>query len=155
MSDSRPSRSSLAPAAPLIVPAPLRADAPPDAGPALHVLVLDADAAAGARLARWLHRQGCAVALACSIDEAETILAAARFDLLITDPDLLGRVASRWLEQLCARAARPAVILTPSQLTLQRAARAARLPLAGYLPKPVDHAALRALLDRQPKPFGR
>lgn len=142
------SRSAHSHPAPLVIPPHASSAATRSNHPVPHILVLDGDAAAGARLARWLHRQGCAIALACSTDDADAILGATRFDLLIVDPDLFGRAGTRWLEQLCERAARPAAILTPSHLTLQTAARAARLPLAGYLPKPIDHPALRALLDR-------
>lgn len=142
------SRSARSHPTPLVIPPPASDATARSNPPVPHVLVLDGDAAAGARLARWLHREGCAIALTCSTEEADTILRAARFDLLLVDPDLFGRAGIRWLEPFCARVSRPAVILTPSHLTLQSAARAARLPLAGYLPKPIDHQALAAHLSR-------
>lgn len=142
MSSSRLHSSSAAAAATTHIFAPRR---PAGAPAAPHTLVVDGDVSTGARLGRWLHRHGHAVALACSVDAAEVMLSARSFDLVVADPAQVDG-GHRWLDRLCAREARPAVILTPGHPTLQSSAQAALLPLAGYLPKPVDHHALQALL---------
>jgi len=142
------------PAPPSSVPVSVQPDASaglPDAL-ASSILLVDGDIGEGGRLARWLQHRGYAVSLAIDPAEAAAMLDVATFDLIVADIDGFGPAGPGWIEQLFLRPGFPPVILTPSRLSLQAAAWAANLPLAGYLPKPVDHDALRTILQRI---FGR
>jgi DNA-binding NarL/FixJ family response regulator len=86
------------------------------------------------------------VQLACTPAE---ILHAARtehIDLVIADTELATRHESDWIERLLALPDAPALALTCERPSLAMAIRAANLPLAGYLAKPLPHARIDELV---------
>jgi DNA-binding NtrC family response regulator len=94
-----------------------------------------------------LNRRGHAVALACSHTAAEEMRRVVAFDLIICDAGAPPHHQRNWIERLLGTVACP-VVLVATQPTLELAMRAANLPFAGCLMKPLDFSALGVLLDR-------
>jgi DNA-binding NtrC family response regulator len=115
--------------------------------PPASVLVVDGDPISCAELGRWLNRRGYSVALACSHIAAEEMRRAVTFDLIICDAGAPPHHQRNWIERLLGTVACP-VVLVATQPTLDLAMRAANLPFAGCLMKPLDYSALGVLLDR-------
>lgn len=106
----------------------------------LRILVVD-DAADAARLAQHhLASLGHETVVATSIGEAENSLRTARFDLVVTDYDLLDGTAA----DLIPKAGRVPVIVSSAH-----SAVGGRCPgAAGIVPKPVTRSALEAAIGR-------
>jgi two-component system, OmpR family, response regulator len=139
-----------------ITPAPRRPHAGGYVDAPLHILVMDADAAATAQLATRLYRRGQGVALAGDPREALALLQSTRFDLLVAHVEVPGRDGLAWIERLVSRPGRPEIALISNQASLPLAIRAANLPLAGYFPKPITDTALDHLIARvRARPHGR
>jgi DNA-binding NtrC family response regulator len=121
--------------------------------PPFNVLVVDGDPASCAELGRWLNRRGYAVALACSHTAADEMRREMAFDLIICDAGAPPHHQRNWIERLLGSVACP-LVLVATQPTLEFAMRAANLPFAGCLMKPLDYSALGVLLDRVRPPGG-
>lgn len=127
---------------------PPRGDLPAwPARPPFNVLVVDGDPVSCAELGRWLNRRGYAVALACTHTAADEMRCEVAFDLIICDAGAPPHHQRNWIERLLGAVACP-VVLVATQPTLEFAKRAANLPFAGCLMKPLDYSALGVLLDR-------
>jgi len=111
------------------------------------ILVFDCDPTACAALGSWLNRRGHSVALACTHDMAITLLQRIRFDLAICDESAPTPDMKRWVEKVVRQPPCPLILISATP-TLDSAIRAANLPVAGYLAKPVNRAALVGLLER-------
>lgn len=121
---------------------PTRAD-----GVSTNVLIIDGSSAVRQALGEWFERRGAFIVLAGNHETADTALRTLNFDLIICDSGATSRAARRWVDDLFAHAPTP-IILTSSHPTLETAIRIANHPIAGYLPKPIDLAALERLVAR-------
>lgn len=116
---------------------------PRDGSPG-NVLVVDDDEAFGRSLLYALELRGYRAVYAGSPVEADRQLAAAAFDLVVSDVFMPGNDRLEWVERLLAHQPGPAVILVTGSPDLETACRAANLAVDGYLLKPVDHAQFHA-----------
>ena len=112
------------------------------------ILLVDDDIAAGAVLAEWLGRQGYVVTFAEGPAAARAALAADEFALVLSDIQMPGNRRLEWIEQLFRAECPPPVVLMTGSPELETAMRAANLPIAAYLLKPLDHTQLAATLAR-------
>lgn len=148
---SRPSfhqPPSAAPHSPAAVSAARAAAQPNRAAPApTNVLIVDGSSAVRHALGEWFERRGAFIVLAGNHEMADTALRTLNFDLIICDSGATSRAARRWVDELFAHAPSP-IILTSSHPTLEAAIRVANHAIAGYLPKPIDLAALERLVTR-------
>ena len=111
------------------------------------ILVFDCDPTACAALGSWLNRRGHSVALACTHDMAITLLQRIHFDLAICDETAPTPDMKRWVEKVIQQPPCPLILISGTP-TLDVAIRAANLPIAGYMAKPVNRPSLAALLER-------
>lgn len=110
-----------------------------------HILIVEDDPIASAMLCAWAQQQGAAVTAASSTQEAEEVLTSGRFDLIVSDVHLPGNQRLAWVEKLLAGDFAPPIVLITGNPELETTLRAANLPIAGYLVKPPDLAALSRL----------
>jgi DNA-binding response OmpR family regulator len=119
------------------------------------ILLVDDDPMAGAIVGAWLDEMGYATTYTTSPAEADQRLASASFDLVLSDVRMPGNYQLEWVERLLGRAATPPVLLITGTPDLETACRAANLPVAGYLLKPLDFTLLDPLLQRVLRDQGR
>jgi len=112
------------------------------------ILVVEDDPISSAVLAGWARQQGSTVVTVGSTGEADAALADNTFDLVLSDVHLPGNHRLEWVEQALAADFPPPIILVTGQPELETTLRAANLPVAGYLVKPVDFANLGRLIHR-------
>ncbi|OGO05233.1 MAG: hypothetical protein A2Y73_08405 [Chloroflexi bacterium RBG_13_56_8] len=121
----------------------------------IRVLVVDDDPSICSVLSEVLGRAGYDVSSAASGEEALEILRNTRFDVLVSDLKLGGRIdGMRLLQQTRWRWPRTAIVMLTAHGTLDSALTAIREGVDGYLLKPVQASELRqvireALLERQ------
>jgi PAS domain S-box-containing protein len=113
-----------------------------------HVLVVEDDAAAAGLLEEWLTRDGCAVEVAASGEEALARIDARRPDVVCLDIRLAGELDG-WEMLARMKAGRetadiPVVVCTGGN----GRDRAAALGAADFLPKPISPERLRAAIAR-------
>jgi len=111
------------------------------------VLLVDDEPLVGQTLGLWLRKLGYDAPLASSPAEADRLLAAASFDLLLTDVNMPGNFRLEWIENLLSRPAIPPILLITGTPDLETACRAANLPIAGYLLKPLDFDTLDSVIQ--------
>jgi len=112
------------------------------------ILCVDDDPICRLRLATWLEHQNYQVTLAVHPDEAEELLAADTFDLIISDIVMPGNHRLEWVESLLASGSSTPVLLLTANPSLETACRAANLAVAGYIIKPPDWSQLDSILQR-------
>lgn len=117
----------------------------PTRGRILHV---DDDPMARMVFSGWLQHHGYEHHHAADPAEADDLLSMVKVDLILSDIHMPGNCRLEWVEDLLARANAPAVILLTGQPGFETACRAANLPVAGYLLKPVELTGLDATLQR-------
>jgi CheY-like chemotaxis protein len=112
------------------------------------ILLVDDDVSAGPVLTEWVSRQGYAVTFVDGPAAATAALQGGEFDLVLSDIQMPGNRRLEWIEQLFRAECPPPVVLMTGSPELETAMRAANLPIAAYLLKPLDHAQLAATLTR-------
>lgn len=134
------------PAAPVAAADALRPE-PLSRGRVLHV---DDDPVSSLVLCEWLRHNHYEVTAAAGPAEAEPLLAAGNFDLIISDVHMPGNHRLEWIEHLLfSGPGQPApIMLMTGSPALETALRAANLPVAGYLIKPPVWATLDARLQQ-------
>ncbi len=132
-------------------PAPYPADAiiaPMHPHPtSAHILIVDSDPIACAKLGAWFSHQGHTVALACTHDMADALLRNITFHLVVCDHAASNPAARKWIDQLLVKAPCP-LILVATHPTLELAIRTANLAVSGYLAKPIDLDELATAVAR-------
>jgi len=123
---------------------------PPEAkaGSRGRILLVDDDPEVGQVLSKWLRKLDYQVPLAASPVDAEKLLSSSRFDLVISDVYMPGNFNLEWVERLLKRPSSPPVLLITGSPDLAIACRAANLPVAGYLLKPLDFELLDQVIQR-------
>jgi DNA-binding NtrC family response regulator len=112
------------------------------------VLIVDDEGGARRSLSAGLARAGHAVVEAETLAEARGKLARRRVDAVLLDHRLPDGTGLELLYELDDRLAGLPVIVLTGYATVRFAVAAMRAGAFDYLEKPVDHAQLRALLDR-------
>lgn len=112
-----------------------------------HVLIVDSDPIACAKLGAWFSHQGHTVALACTHDMADALLRNVTFHLIVCDHGAPCPAARKWIDQLLVKAPCPLVLIA-AHPTLELAIRTANLAVSGYLAKPVDLDELATIVSR-------
>ncbi|MDX6769432.1 MAG: response regulator [Elusimicrobiota bacterium] len=113
------------------------------------VLVVDDDAPSLEIVARMLESKGHRVTLALSAERARAVLAALPFDAVLLDHVLPGATGTQCLREFRALTKAPLYIMSGyTDPEFQR--DALLLGASGFLPKPLDFAALGALLEALP-----
>lgn len=112
------------------------------------LLIVDDDAALRLVLSDGLRRLGAQVTDVASVVEADAALAREKFDLIISDVHLHGNEGLKWTERLLRSAHTPPVLLITGNPEVVTAMRAANLPVAGYLAKPMAFADIVAVVTR-------
>jgi len=112
------------------------------------ILVVEDDPISSAVLAGWARQQGSTVVTVESTGEADSALADNSFDLVLSDVHLPGNHRLEWVEKVLAAEFPPPIILVTGNPELETTLRAANLPVAGYLVKPVDFVSLGRLVHR-------
>ena len=122
----------------------------PKSGPACRgtILVVDDDPLTGTILSTWLREKGYQAHLAASPEEADRVQGATSFDLVISDVYMPGNFRLEWVERFLQRASVPPILLVTGTPDLETACRAANLPVAGYLLKPLDFTILDEVVRR-------
>lgn len=113
------------------------------------ILIVEDDPMATAILSSWAYQQGATVVAVSNFAEAETVLARGSVDLVVSDVHLPGNDRLEWVEKLLAVEFPPPIVLVTGNPGLETTLRAANLPVAGYLVKPPDLAALTRLAQAQ------
>jgi DNA-binding response OmpR family regulator len=105
-------------------------------------------------LSRYLEAKGHSVTGAGDSDAAVAALRGGRFDLLLVDLVLPGRTGLQALPDFFALTSAPVHIMS-GQNDEETRRDALLLGAAGFLPKPIDLAALCALIEELPEASGR
>lgn len=116
--------------------------------PLPRLLLVDDDVAAGPILAEWVGRQGYDVTYADGPAAATAALRGPEFELILSDIQMPGNHRLEWIERLFRAEQPPPVVLMTGNPELETAMRAANLPIAAYLLKPLDLGALAATMTR-------
>lgn len=111
------------------------------------LLIVDHDPLVCADIGGRLNRLGYSVALACTPDLADVMRRVVPFDLVISEVRPAELASWSWVERLLGSSPSP-VILISSDPTAEATLRSAARPPAAVLARPVDHAALGALVAR-------
>jgi len=112
------------------------------------VLYVDDDDMARNVLGGWLGLNGYEHRSAANPSAGDAVLDQEVFDLVISDIHMPGNHRLEWVERVLNRPNPPAVILVTGSPNFETACRAANLPVAGYLLKPVALATLDPILQR-------
>ena len=112
-----------------------------------HILIVDSDPIACAKLGAWFSHQGHTVALACTHDMADALLRNVTFHLIVCDHAAANPAARKWIDRLLVKTPCP-VILVAAHPTLELAIRTANLAVSGYLAKPIDLGELATIVTR-------
>jgi len=112
------------------------------------ILVIDDDPITCEVLGSWCLHQGAACTTVGSLHEAEFHLNESVFDLVLCDVHLPGNRKLGWVRALTQRPNAPTVVMITGNPELESTLAAANLSIGGYLIKPLDFAALRALVQR-------
>jgi DNA-binding response OmpR family regulator len=102
------------------------------------ILVVDDDAIARAVMENRLQAYGHTVVCAEGPGPADAALARGEFDLILSDIHMPGNHRLEWIEALLCRRCPSAIMLMTGNPELETACRAANLPVAGYVIKPVN-----------------
>lgn len=112
------------------------------------ILLVDDEPEIGAALFAWLERQGYDAAFAEGPDQADALLAAREFDVVLSDIQMPGNFKLEWIARQLQAPCPPPVLLMTGNPELETAMRAANLPIAGYLLKPLFYDEVAATLER-------
>lgn len=112
------------------------------------ILLVDDDPQVGKVLCTWLRKIGYQVTFASNPDEADKLLASSPFELVLSDVNMPGNFRLEWVEGLLNRGSSPPILLITGTPVLATACRAANLPVAGYLLKPLDFTTLGDVIQR-------
>ncbi|HWL16850.1 MAG TPA: hypothetical protein VNR00_14680 [Opitutus sp.] len=112
-----------------------------------HVLIVDEDPLSCAGLGRLVAQSGHSIALACSLAVADAMRLSLTFDLVLVDLSRPSPDLDRWVACLVADP-RGATIALVGNEPARAAADGIDFSDTFHLAKPVDPAALRALLAR-------
>jgi DNA-binding response OmpR family regulator len=113
------------------------------------ILIVDDEPMNVEVLLRYLETKGHAAIGASDADGAVAALRAGRFDLLLVDLVLPGRTGLQALPEFAALTRAPIHIMS-GQTDADTQKDAVLLGAAGFLPKPLDLAAVRAIIDALP-----
>lgn len=113
-----------------------------------HILVVDDELSVTAMLANGLGGVGARVTKATGIGEADAAIARDRFDVIISGVHLAGNEGLQWTERLLGTPSAPPILLITSRPEIVTAMRAANLPVAGYLAKPLVLSEITILVRR-------
>lgn len=110
----------------------------------VRVLLVDDEPTTGAPLEAWLRRSGFDVVFADGPAAADRALDTGTFDVVLSDVQMPGNFRLEWIERRLQGECPPPILLMTGSPELETAMRAANLPVAGYLLKPLyyDEAAL-------------
>lgn len=106
------------------------------------ILHVDDEPVTSEILCSWLRQNHYDVSHASCPAEADPLFAQHDFDLIISDVHMPGNHRLEWVESLVERGCPAPIMLMTGSPELETACRAANLPVAGYLIKPPDWAAL-------------
>jgi CheY-like chemotaxis protein len=120
----------------------------PESGQRGKLLLVDDDPMTGMVLGGWLRLKGYQTTFVATAAEADRLLATATFDLVLSDIRMPGNFHLEWVQQLLSNDTTPPVLLITGTPELETALRAANLPVAGYLLKPVDFTTLDDVIQR-------
>jgi DNA-binding NtrC family response regulator len=120
----------------------------PEASHRGNLLLVDDDSMTGMVLGGWLRHQGYRADFVTNATEADRLLVTSTFDLVLSDIRMPGNFRLEWVQQLLANDAMPPILLITGTPELETALRAANLPVAGYLLKPVDFSILDGVIQR-------
>ncbi len=112
------------------------------------VLLVDDEPEIGAALFAWLERQGYDASFAEGPEQADALLAAREFDVVLSDIQMPGNFRLEWITRQLQAPCPPPVLLMTGNPELETAMRAANLPIAGYLLKPLFYDEVAATLER-------
>lgn len=112
------------------------------------ILLVDDEPEIGAALFAWLERQGYDAAFAEGPAQADALLAAREFDVVLSDIQMPGNFKLEWIARHLQSPCPPPVLLMTGNPELETAMRAANLPVAGYLLKPLFYEEAAATLER-------
>ena len=118
------------------------------ASSSLEVLVVDDEPALREVLSQRLAGWGCGVSTAGDVNEAESILARTRPDLVISDVVLPGLSGIDLLRRFKAHDPELPVILITAHVNVDAAVEAMKAGAADFLTKPVDPDVLRAQVEK-------
>jgi CheY-like chemotaxis protein len=112
----------------------------------IHVLVVDEDPAARARVRNIVVQEGGIVSPACTAERALDFAALVRPSVVVSDLRLGGGRRGVWLvDRLCAGPLAPVPVIATSAVA-EDAALASTLPVSAFVRKPVDGQDLCALI---------
>ena len=114
----------------------------------LRVLLVDDDPIAGMALTAWLQDLGHQTVYAAGPVEADAAFETGDFDVVLSDVQMPGNFRLEWIERRLQAECPPPVLLMTGSPQLESAIRAANLPIAGYLLKPIDFKKTAPLLER-------
>jgi len=100
-----------------------------------------------ARLAVRFHRLGHRVHLGCCPADIMAVIRTSRIDLVIADVHLSEDPVLSWVDQVLDSRDPPALALIAESPSIDLVIRAANLPLAGFLAKPLTDAQLEDLVE--------
>lgn len=110
------------------------------------ILLVDDEPITGLALTVWLERCGHEPTYAEGPGAADEALAGGAFDLILSDVQMPGNAGLGWIERLLGAECPPPVLLMTGSPELETAMRAANLPVAGYLLKPINFARTERLI---------
>lgn len=110
------------------------------------ILFVEDDPISAASVGGWLERKGARVTHASGPAAANTALARAEFDVLLSDIQMPGNENLDWIELIARR--RPAlhIVLLTGSPQIDSAIKAANLHVAAFLVKPPDLAELETII---------
>ena len=114
----------------------------------VRVLLVDDEPATGTALEGWLKQRGFEVEFADSPTQADATLASTDFDVILSDIQMPGNFKLEWIARRLREECPPPILLMTGDPQLETAMRAANLPVAGYLLKPLFYEDTAALLER-------
>ena len=119
------------------------------------ILLVDDEPITGLALTVWLERCGHAPTYAEGPKAADELLARESFDLILSDVLMPGNGGLVWIERLLEIECPPPVLLMTGSPELESAMRAANLPIAGYLLKPINFARTERLIAQLTDDYAR
>jgi CheY-like chemotaxis protein len=114
----------------------------------LRILLVDDEPETGAALEGWLRRRGYDTVFAAGPADADRALAQGAFDVVLSDIQMPGNFRLEWIERRLQADCPPPILLMTGSPELETAMRAANLPVAGYLLKPLDYDETAGAIER-------
>jgi CheY-like chemotaxis protein len=114
----------------------------------LRILLVDDEPETGAPLEAWLQRRGYETTFAAGPAEADQAFERGEFDVVLSDIQMPGNMRLEWIERRLHAECPPPILLMTGSPELETAMRAANLPVAGYLLKPLDYDEAAAAIER-------